>query len=183
MKRFLALMLALLLVFGTFVACGIEELEKETETKAETDESDTEFGTESEIGSVTESEMGTDSSEIEDGVTGNGTEQTEIGTSTESGTSTETGAVESETISNESESDKDDEIDDEECVHVDNGDDGICDKCNEKFYSSGLEYKINFDNASYIVKGIGTCQDTDLIIPEKYKGVPVTSIGDLAFFG
>ena len=36
---------------------------------------------------------------------------------------------------------------------------------------------------SYIVVGIGTCKDTDLVIPSIYRGKPVTSIGDSAFYG
>ena len=48
-------------------------------------------------------------------------------------------------------------------------------------YSEGLEYTLNSDNASYSVTGIGTCTDTDIIIPSTYNELPVTSIGSSAF--
>ena len=48
-------------------------------------------------------------------------------------------------------------------------------------YSQGLTYSLNSDNASYTVTGIGTCKDTNLIIPHKYEGLPVTTIGYRAF--
>ena len=49
--------------------------------------------------------------------------------------------------------------------------------------SNGLQYTINPDGQSYSVTGIGTCTDTDIVIPETYEGLPVTSIGDGAFSG
>ncbi len=48
--------------------------------------------------------------------------------------------------------------------------------------SQGLEYTLNQDNQSYSVTGIGTCEDTMLIIPFTYKNKPVTSIDNYAFF-
>ena len=48
--------------------------------------------------------------------------------------------------------------------------------------SKGLEFTLNPDGASYSVTGIGTCTDTDIIIPSEYEGLPVTAIGDYAFF-
>lgn len=50
-------------------------------------------------------------------------------------------------------------------------------------YSEGLAYTLNSDGVSYSVTGIGTCTDTDVIIPSKYEGLPVTSIGVSAFSG
>ena len=49
--------------------------------------------------------------------------------------------------------------------------------------SNGLEYSLNEDGKSYSVTGIGSCTDTDVVIPMKYLGLPVTSIGDYAFSG
>lgn len=46
--------------------------------------------------------------------------------------------------------------------------------------SKGLEYKL-LDDGTYSITGIGTCADTDLVIPKKYNMVPVTSIDTLAF--
>jgi hypothetical protein len=47
--------------------------------------------------------------------------------------------------------------------------------------SEGLEYSLNDDGQSYSVVGIGTCTDTDIVIPNTYEGLPVTSIGESAF--
>ena len=43
--------------------------------------------------------------------------------------------------------------------------------------SQGLEYQLNWDGMSYAVVGIGTCTDTNLVIPSEYNGLPVTDIG------
>ena len=49
--------------------------------------------------------------------------------------------------------------------------------------SKGLAYELNDDEQSYSVIGIGTCTDADVVIPDIYEGLPVTSIGDMAFDG
>jgi len=46
---------------------------------------------------------------------------------------------------------------------------------------SKIEYTLNADGASYSVTGIGFSFDSNLVIPSKYKGLPVTHIGDYAF--
>ena len=46
----------------------------------------------------------------------------------------------------------------------------------EKAPSEGLEFQL-YDNDAYMVSGIGTCNDTDLIIPAYHNGKPVTIIG------
>ena len=50
-------------------------------------------------------------------------------------------------------------------------------------YSEGLTYTLNSNGVSYSVTGIGTCTDTDVIIPATYEGLPVTAIGERAFSG
>ena len=50
-------------------------------------------------------------------------------------------------------------------------------------YSKGLEYRLNYDSKSYSVSGIGTCTDTDIVIPSIYNGFPVISISSSAFRG
>lgn len=48
-------------------------------------------------------------------------------------------------------------------------------------YSEGLAFSLMSDGNSYGVSGIGTCADTDIIIPSTYEGKPVTSINLNAF--
>ena len=47
--------------------------------------------------------------------------------------------------------------------------------------SSNLSYIINEDGLGYTVTGIGLCSDREVVIPDAYKGKPVTAIGDEAF--
>lgn len=44
-------------------------------------------------------------------------------------------------------------------------------------FSEGLQYRLNDDGVSYSVIGIGTCTDRDVIIPDSYEGLPVTTLG------
>lgn len=46
----------------------------------------------------------------------------------------------------------------------------------------GLKYELSDTEDSYVVTGLGTCEDTDIVIPEVYKDLPVTSIGYAAFY-
>ncbi len=48
--------------------------------------------------------------------------------------------------------------------------------------SEGLEFTLSSDGTSYYVSGIGTCTDTDIVIPSTHEGLPVTAIGDYAFY-
>ncbi|MBQ3505154.1 MAG: leucine-rich repeat domain-containing protein [Clostridia bacterium] len=47
--------------------------------------------------------------------------------------------------------------------------------------SSNLSYIIIEDGLGYTVTGIGLCSDREVVIPDAYKGKPVTAIGDNAF--
>ena len=47
--------------------------------------------------------------------------------------------------------------------------------------SENLAFTLNDDGESYSVTGIGNCTDTDVVIPSKYNGLPVTSIISVAF--
>jgi len=47
--------------------------------------------------------------------------------------------------------------------------------------SQGLEYKVNSDNTTCSVTGIGTCKDTELYIPEYIDGYKVTVVSSNAF--
>lgn len=55
----------------------------------------------------------------------------------------------------------------------------VCVRCDYVGYSEGLTYRL--DGNEYTVTGIGSCKDTHIIIPETYKGKPVTAIGKKAF--
>ena len=59
--------------------------------------------------------------------------------------------------------------------------DGICNGCGRDEYSKGLQYALNDDEESYSVTVIGSCTDTDIIIPAYYNEKPVTGIGAQAF--
>ena len=47
--------------------------------------------------------------------------------------------------------------------------------------TDGFEYRLNDDNASYTVIGIGDITDDKLVIPSAFNGLPVTAIGIGAF--
>ena len=53
----------------------------------------------------------------------------------------------------------------------------------ETRYSKGLVYESPEDGNYWIVTGIGTCTDEELIIPSTYYGLPVKEIGDCVFSG
>lgn len=47
----------------------------------------------------------------------------------------------------------------------------------------GLSFELNSDASGYILTGIGSAEDIDIIIPTVYKDLPVTEIGYEAFRG
>ncbi len=47
--------------------------------------------------------------------------------------------------------------------------------------SEGLKFTLNSAGKGYTVSGIGTCTDTDVVIPATYNNLPVTAIGEKAF--
>ena len=58
---------------------------------------------------------------------------------------------------------------------------GVCTVCGTRRISEGLEYSLNSDETGYTVTGIGSCTDTEIVIPSKHNSKPVTSIGAFAF--
>lgn len=67
---------------------------------------------------------------------------------------------------------------------------GICQVCrsedmeyiNNIDYSKKLQYKLNNDQKSYSVIGVNGYKYQKLIIPSTYNGLPVTTIGEKAFY-
>ncbi len=64
--------------------------------------------------------------------------------------------------------------------------DNICVHCGEvdpdSVYSSeGLYIALDYTKTHYIVYGLGTCTDKDIVIPAVFNGLPVTEIGSGAF--
>ena len=59
---------------------------------------------------------------------------------------------------------------------------GACSGCGEKEFSKGLLFTLDESSDTYIVSGIGTCTDVDIVIPSKYNGKDVTIIGEEAFY-
>lgn len=57
----------------------------------------------------------------------------------------------------------------------------ICTVCGKNEYSIGLLYTLSEDKSYYIVSGMGTCKDTELVIPNVHKGLPVYEIEPSAF--
>ena len=62
------------------------------------------------------------------------------------------------------------------------GADLCCTECGFEKFSEGLYYKLNRHGNGYELAGIGTCTDTEIIIPDTYEGLPVTAIYDLRSF-
>ena len=50
----------------------------------------------------------------------------------------------------------------------------------EKF-TEGLTYMKNTEGTCYIVTGIGSAKESDIVIPSKYENLPIVSIGKDAF--
>ena len=61
---------------------------------------------------------------------------------------------------------------------------GLCTVCGYQTadYPKGLRFKFNPDENAYCVTGLGTCKDTNLVIPFEFQGLPVIGIGDKAFY-
>ena len=59
---------------------------------------------------------------------------------------------------------------------------GYCSECGTEQYSEGLKYTLSSNGEYYTVTGIGTCTDTDIIIPRVYNDIPVTYIASEAFY-
>lgn len=59
--------------------------------------------------------------------------------------------------------------------------DGACIRCQATF-SDTLEFELSKDGSFYILTGAKACKDEKVIIPAEYNGLPVTVIGESAFY-
>ena len=60
---------------------------------------------------------------------------------------------------------------------------GYCSNCNtQKPISQGLKYTLSEDKTYYLVSGMGSCKDVDILIPSTYNDLPVLGIGRQAFY-
>ncbi len=68
-------------------------------------------------------------------------------------------------------------------VHI-YGTDNLCTGCGvaKPEPTEGLAYTLNSDGVSYSASGIGTATATEIVIADTFDGLPVTSIGDYAFY-
>ncbi len=57
-----------------------------------------------------------------------------------------------------------------------------CKYCNCDYFSQDLQFTLSPSGTSYIISEIGSCVDSDIVIPANYKGNPVTSISNWAFY-
>ncbi len=51
----------------------------------------------------------------------------------------------------------------------------------EVTYSQGLVFELSYDKSSYYLSSVGTCRDSEVIIPAEYNSLPVTEIATDAF--
>ena len=59
--------------------------------------------------------------------------------------------------------------------------DDVCELCGDLKPSEGLEYTLSNDGTYYIASGIGTCTDSQIVIANVYKKLPVRQVGSSAF--
>ena len=63
------------------------------------------------------------------------------------------------------------------------GEDGICSTCRYEVvkYTVGLQYIKTANQDGYVLCGIGTSEESSIIVPSKYKGLPVVEVAEQAF--
>lgn len=60
---------------------------------------------------------------------------------------------------------------------------GVCTTCGTQPVTEGLDYTLINSDTQYEVSGIGTATGSEIFIPSAHNGLPVTSIGEDAFYG
>ena len=59
----------------------------------------------------------------------------------------------------------------------------VCTVCGKLSYTEGLSYALDEANQTYAVTGIGEAEETKIVFPSAYNGLPVTAVGENAFRG
>ena len=67
------------------------------------------------------------------------------------------------------------------CINIGNENDTNNDPNNSPPIKNQLDYELNEEQTGWIIKGIGTCNDSDLIIPETHEDIKVVGIDEGAF--
>ena len=62
---------------------------------------------------------------------------------------------------------------------------GVCTVCGEvdeslRIPSEGLAFEWNDEGTAYVLVGIGSCTDADIVVPEVHNDFPVTAVADRA---
>ncbi len=64
------------------------------------------------------------------------------------------------------------------------GKDNACTVCGAALnYTRGLDCKLDESGSYYVVTGMGTCVDKEIVLPYYVDGLPIAAIGEGAFFG
>ena len=60
----------------------------------------------------------------------------------------------------------------------------VCGDCGLTLsYSTGLSYELTADGKSYVLTGVGSCLDANIVLPYAYEGKLVTEVKERAFVG
>ena len=59
--------------------------------------------------------------------------------------------------------------------------DGVCSRCFKLQPDEGLRFRKTEDKTGYRVSGIGSCEETEIVVPEMHEGMPVVGVIDGAF--
>ncbi len=58
----------------------------------------------------------------------------------------------------------------------------VCTRCGNSKLTTNLEFTLSSDQKYYIVTGMGSCVDPDVVIPNNYKLLPIKEISEEAFY-
>jgi hypothetical protein len=58
----------------------------------------------------------------------------------------------------------------------------VCTRCQKVKPSEGLTYRLTDDKKAYMLQSLGSCKDVTLVVPDTFKGLPVTHVEDRAVY-